>query len=61
MSTVLAVVIAAPIGLMFDGTPLPLMWGVLVCSSIALGLMMWSRRLETEAPGRDSLHPEAAE
>lgn len=39
VSTILAVVIAAPLGLMFDGTALPLIVGVLVCSGIAWGLM----------------------
>jgi len=39
VSTILAVVIAAPLGLMFDGTALPLIVGVLVCSAIAWGLM----------------------
>jgi len=35
VSTVLAVVIAIPIGMAFDGTPLPLAIGVLACSAIA--------------------------
>ncbi|AMY69871.1 multidrug effflux MFS transporter [Frigidibacter mobilis] len=39
VSTVLAVVIAAPLGLMFDGTARPLIVGVLVCSGLAWGLM----------------------
>ena len=39
LSTVGAVLIAAPIGLMFNGTPVPAAAGVLVCSSIALALM----------------------
>lgn len=38
-STVLAVAIAAPIGLAFDGTPLPVVIGALVCSALAWGLM----------------------
>ncbi|GGL74170.1 multidrug effflux MFS transporter [Wenxinia marina] len=61
VSTVLAVAIAAPIGLMFDGTPLPLMWGVFVCSTIALGLMMWSRRLDPETRTPETVQAEAAE
>lgn len=48
ISTVAAVAIAAPIGLMFDGTPVPLTGGVLVCTLIALGLMLLSRRLDPE-------------
>ncbi len=39
LSTVGAVLIAAPIGLMFNGTPVPAAAGVLVCSCIALALM----------------------
>ena len=39
VSTILAVVIAAPLGLMFDGTAMPLIVGVLVCSAIAWWLM----------------------
>jgi DHA1 family bicyclomycin/chloramphenicol resistance-like MFS transporter len=42
-STVLAVAVAVPVGLAFDGTPLPLMVGVLACSAGALGLMRLSR------------------
>ena len=43
ISTVLAVAIAAPIGLAFDGTAVPLMTGTLVCSGIAWALMRISR------------------
>lgn len=39
ISTVLAVVIAGPVGLAFDGTPLPSMIAVAVCSALAYGLM----------------------
>ena len=39
ISTVLAVLIAAPLGLMFDGTPLPLMTGVGILIALAYGLM----------------------
>ena len=39
VSTILAVVIAAPLGLMFDGTAMPLIVGVLVCSALAWWLM----------------------
>lgn len=45
VSTVLAVVIAAPIGLAFDGTPLPLFTGVGVCALLGLWL---SARLQEE-------------
>ena len=46
ISTVASVLIAAPIGLLFDGTARPLMVGVLVCTLIALGLMIASRSLD---------------
>lgn len=38
-STVLAVGVAAPLGLMFDGTPVPLLAGVAVLLALAVGLM----------------------
>jgi len=41
VSTVGAVLIAAPIGLLFDGTALPIMLATLVCSGLALWLMRW--------------------
>ena len=42
--TILAVAIAAPMGLAFDGTPLPLAIGVFCCALLALGLMQFIRR-----------------
>ncbi len=42
VSTVIAVFIAAPIGLAFDGTPGPIAAGVLVCSTISWAI---TRRL----------------
>ncbi|WP_415184019.1 multidrug effflux MFS transporter [Phaeovulum sp.] len=39
LSTVFAVAIAAPVGLMFDGTPIPIMLGTLICSALAWVLM----------------------
>ena len=38
-ATVLAVGVAAPLGLMFDGTPVPLLAGVAVLLVLAIGLM----------------------
>jgi len=38
-STVAAVAIAAPIGLMFNGTPIPILIGTLLCSTLAWVLM----------------------
>lgn len=47
VSTVAAVVIAAPLGLMFDGTAIPLAMGTLVLSTISLVLMkQMTRRAE---------------
>ncbi|MFN6952436.1 MAG: MFS transporter, partial [Albidovulum sp.] len=46
LATVLSVVVAAPIGLAFDGTPLPLMIGVLVCSALAVPVMLALPRRE---------------
>lgn len=43
VSTVLAMLIAAPLGLAFNGTPLPLLVGTFVCSSLALWLMHRAR------------------
>jgi len=39
ISTVLAVVIAGPVGLAFDGTPLPAMVAAALCSAVAYALM----------------------
>jgi DHA1 family bicyclomycin/chloramphenicol resistance-like MFS transporter len=43
LPTVAAMGIAAPIGLAFNGTPLPLMTGVTICSGLALALMQLDR------------------
>lgn len=43
VSTVLAMLIAAPLGLAFNGTPLPLLVGTFLCSSLALWLMHRAR------------------
>jgi MFS transporter, DHA1 family, multidrug resistance protein len=51
LSTVGAVFIAAPIGLAFDGTIVPLAAGTFLCSALALWLMRWSREADPE-PGR---------
>ena len=40
LATVLSVLVAAPIGLAFDGTPVPLMAGVFVCATLALPIML---------------------
>ncbi len=46
LSTVIAVVLAVPVGLMFNGTPLPLACGVFVEVSLALLLMLRLKKLE---------------
>lgn len=43
-ATVLAVGVAAPLGLMFDGTPVPLLVGVAVLLTLAIGLMQMMPR-----------------
>jgi DHA1 family bicyclomycin/chloramphenicol resistance-like MFS transporter len=43
LSSILAIAIAAPIGLAFDGTPAPLLLGVAVCSALAFALV-WTDR-----------------
>ena len=44
VATVGAVLIAAPIALMFDGTPMPMALGALVCASLALWLTTLIKR-----------------
>ena len=48
MATVLAVAIAAPIGLAFNGTLVPLTVGTLICSALAWWLMRHSREADPE-------------
>lgn len=43
LSSILAVAIAAPIGLAFDGTPGPLLLGVAICS-VAAFVLVWTDR-----------------
>ncbi len=45
-STVLSVLLAVPVGLAFDGTPLPLAVGIVTMAVVALALMLALRRLE---------------
>ncbi len=47
IATVIAVVIAAPVGLLFDGTPVPLAAGILVEAVLALLAMRWLLRIES--------------
>ena len=50
IATVLAVCLAVPIGLMFDGTPRPLMTGTLALAIGAFALMRTLRRVERSDP-----------
>jgi DHA1 family bicyclomycin/chloramphenicol resistance-like MFS transporter len=43
LSTVGAVLIAVPVGLSYDGTPVPLVGGVAICSTLAFLLMLTTR------------------
>ena len=47
IATVVSVMIAAPVGLMFDGTALPLMAGVAIFAAIAFAMMRTIPRTET--------------
>ncbi|TNF19921.1 MAG: MFS transporter [Rhodobacteraceae bacterium] len=49
VATVLSVILAVPVGLAFDGTPLPMVAGVVVFAACASLLMLHLRRIETRA------------
>ncbi|KAA8614254.1 multidrug MFS transporter [Salipiger aestuarii] len=49
VATVIAVIIAAPVGLLFNGTPVPLAAGVLVEAVLALLAMRWLLRVEARS------------
>jgi len=49
VATVLSVALAVPVGLAFDGTPLPMVAGVLIFAFCATVLMLHLRRLEARA------------
>ncbi len=55
ISTILGVVLAVPIGLAFDGTPVPLYIGTMVCSALAFALMR--RTVEAEGAPADQVAP----
>ena len=46
ISTVLAALIASPVGLMFDGTTKPLALAMLCMAVVAYGLMLYMGRVE---------------
>ncbi len=47
-STVCAALIAMPISLAYDGTPLPLILGMMLCACVALALMLMARHIAQE-------------
>lgn len=50
ISTVLAAAIAAPIGLLFDGSIAPLAFGILIMCTLGFGLMLHMGRIEDRVP-----------
>jgi DHA1 family bicyclomycin/chloramphenicol resistance-like MFS transporter len=50
VSTIIAVVIAVPVGLMFEGTPNPLMWSTLVLVTAAFAVMQILKRASVANP-----------
>jgi DHA1 family bicyclomycin/chloramphenicol resistance-like MFS transporter len=50
LATIVAMMFAAPIGLAFDGTARPLAAGIFALAVVALGLMLWLRRIERHDP-----------
>ena len=49
ISTVMAVIIAVPVGLAFDGTPGPVVIGILIASALGFALIRLMARLERVA------------
>ncbi len=45
LSTIGSVLVALPISLAYDGTPLPLIMGMILCATMALSLMLLARRV----------------
>jgi len=54
LSSVFGVAIAMPISMAFNGTPVPLIMGVAVCSALAFGLIWTDRQRERDAPQIDT-------
>jgi MFS transporter, DHA1 family, multidrug resistance protein len=48
LSTIGSVMVAVPISLAYNGTPMPLITGMALCACTALALMLWARRLAPE-------------
>ncbi len=55
VSSVLSVIIAVPIGLAFDGTPLPLAFGIALCCAFGCLLIRRIARLERIAVGQEGV------
>jgi len=51
ISTVMAAAIAAPVGLLFNGTLWPLAGGILTMSAVGFALMLYMGRIEDRFPG----------
>lgn len=54
VSTVVAALIASPVGLLFDGSVTPLIGAVLVFAGIGLALMLHMARIEGGLPAPDA-------
>ncbi len=50
ISTVFGAALAVPVGLAFNGTPVPLALGIGAEAAIGFGLMLWMKRLEAMQP-----------
>ncbi len=50
LSTTGSVLVALPISLAYDGTPLPLIAGMIFCATMALSLMLLARRVARDEP-----------
>jgi DHA1 family bicyclomycin/chloramphenicol resistance-like MFS transporter len=49
LATVLSVIVAVPIGLAFDGTPLPLIIGIFACTALSVPIMLALPRRKVQA------------
>ncbi len=50
LSTIGAALIAVPISLAYDGTPMPLIFGMILCAITSLALMLIARRVAQDEP-----------
>ncbi|SHK30820.1 MFS transporter, DHA1 family, bicyclomycin/chloramphenicol resistance protein [Shimia gijangensis] len=49
IATVLGAGLAVPVGLAFNGTPVPLIWGIGIEAALGFGLMLWMKRIEARS------------